>query len=72
MCFHVINRDAEAKWRCCDTLPREAAQPFRVHCMRWEAVVVLEGALGKGSSMKVLDRRVVYRQMPCTNKVLLY
>ena len=34
---------------------QKAAQPFRVHCMHWDAAVVLEGALGKGSSMKLLD-----------------
>lgn len=35
-------------------------------------MVVLEGALGKGSSMKLLDRDVVYRQTPHMNKALLY
>lgn len=43
---------------------QKVAQPFRAHL---HAVAVLEGALGKGSSVKLLDRAVVYRQMPRVN-----
>jgi len=51
---------------------QKAAEPFGVRYMRWDAVVVLAGAWGKGSSVKLLGRAAVYRQTPRKNRALLF
>lgn len=72
VCCHVINRDAKAERSCRDLSQKAAAQAFGMRCAHWDAVIVLEGALGTGSSVKLLDRAVGYRHMPCVNKAPLY